>query len=155
MEVTSSLISHHHLSLADSLQISSIIAPINTVASPPVKSRHITSRRPLLKRRRRTRRRSPPSSGDDIPFLGGADDGGIAGGGGIWNFGGGGNWSDGDWFSSNDNDNNNNNPDDPAFDFVFEVVCWIVFSNCVHFAFTKVFKLVSEERAKVTLRSVL
>ncbi|KAL9232947.1 hypothetical protein vseg_008003 [Gypsophila vaccaria] len=155
MEVTSSLMSHHHLTLTDTLQISSIIAPINTVASPPVKSRHVTSRRPQLKRRRRTRRRSPPSYGDDVPFLGGPNDGGFIGGGGSWNFGGGsGNWNDGDWFSSFDNDNNNN-LDDPAFDFVFQVVCWMVFSNCVHFAFTKVFKLISEGRAKVTLRSVL
>ncbi|KNA07551.1 hypothetical protein SOVF_170690 [Spinacia oleracea] len=145
----------HQLTITDSLQISSIIFPIDAVAPPPVRSRsscRTSARRTLLKRRRRTRRRSPPSDGeDDAGFFGGDDSGffGGFGGGRGWNsdgFGGGGGFNWDDWSSSS------SYPDDPAFDFVYEVICWLVFSNCLHFAVKKVVRLITEEREKVPLR---
>ncbi|XP_057539563.1 uncharacterized protein LOC130817722 [Amaranthus tricolor] len=141
-----------HLSVVDSLQVSnSVIFSIDAVAPPPVRScSHRTSaRRTLLKRRRRTRRRSSSDGEDDSGFFGG-DDGGFYGGfggGRGWNFdgsGGGGGFNWNDWSSSY--------PEDPAFDFVYDVICWIVFSNCLHFAFKKVVRLITEEREKVPLR---
>ncbi|KMS98961.1 hypothetical protein BVRB_3g067010 [Beta vulgaris subsp. vulgaris] len=144
----------HLLTTPDSLQIFSVIFPIDAVAPPPVRSRsssRTSARRTLLKRRRITRRRSPPSDGEGDAGIFGGDDGGFFGGfggGRGWNsdgFGGGGGFNWNDYSSSS-------YPDDPAFDFVYEVVCWIVFSNCLHFAFKKVVRFVAEEREKVPLR---
>ncbi|PQQ21448.1 uncharacterized protein Pyn_04615 [Prunus yedoensis var. nudiflora] len=75
--------------------------------------------------------------------------GGSGGGGGGWNFDrfGGHNWDE----------SSSSSPSDPAFDFVYEVMCWIALSNCVHFAFKRVIRIVAdglgdEERAKVPMR---
>ena len=82
----------------------------------------------------------------DGPFNNG---GGGGGGGGSWNFGGfgGANW---EGYSSN-------SYNDPAFDFVYEVLSWIVLSNCLHFAFKKVVRIVADvfgdpAREKVPMR---
>lgn len=111
-----------------------------------------SARRTLLNRRRRTRLKSPLSDDEgDSGFFGGNDgsfyDG--FGDGRDWNFGGSGNGGGG--FNWNDF---SFSPylDDPAFNFVYEVVRWFVFSNCLHFAFQKVVRLVTEDREKVTLQ---
>ncbi|KAK4405518.1 hypothetical protein Sango_0558300 [Sesamum angolense] len=64
-----------------------------------------------------------------------------------WNFGGhgGANWEE---FSDN-------SISDPAFDFVYEILCWIAMSNCLHFAFKKVVRIVADgfgDREKVPMR---
>lgn len=144
--------SNNHLSLSDSspekpssagsLQISAVI--LDAVAPPPVKPNHLrTARRTLLRKKRRTRRRTGggPEEGDDGDFFGGGDDGGDGGGGG---FGGGGGWNFDRFGWSNWDDSSSSSPSDPAFDFVFEVISWIALSNCLHFAFKKVVRIVAD-----------
>lgn len=154
---------------AGPLQISAAMVPLDAVAPPPVQSNRVrTLPRRLLKKRRRTRKRSLTGddgngdgeevfgcfgdSGDsDGPFNNGNTGGG--GRGGNWNFGGfGGSYWD-DFFSNN----NDNSYHDPAFDFVSEVLSWIVLSNCLHFAFNKVVRIVADgfsdpSREKVPMR---
>ncbi|KAF4346317.1 hypothetical protein CsatB_025824 [Cannabis sativa] len=166
--------SNHQFSLSDSssdqsspstgtLQISAVICPVDALAPPPVKSNSFrTTSRTLLRKKRRIRRKSfsggdsdEGSEGDDGlfggdgPFFGGGGGGFGGSGGGGWNFDryGGHNWDE-SWSSS---------PSDPAFDFVYEVISWIVLSNCVHFAFQKVFRIAADgigdaDREKVPLR---
>ncbi|KAL7220738.1 hypothetical protein ACSBR2_013598 [Camellia fascicularis] len=143
--------SNNHLSLSDSspekpssagsLQISAVI--LDAVAPPPVKPNHLrTARRTLLRKKRRTRRRTGggPEEDDDGDFFGGGDDGGDGGGG----FGGGGGWNFDSFGWSNWDDSSSSSPSDPAFDFVFEVISWIALSNCLHFAFKKVVRIVAD-----------
>lgn len=134
------------------LSISAVIFALDALAPPPVKSNYSrTARKTLLRKKRRTRRKLFSGGEDDDGFFG--DDGGDGpfGGGRGWNFGGfgGHNWEDesSSWSSSSD----------PAFDFVYEVIYWIALSNCVHFAFKKVVRLVAggigdAEREKVPMR---
>ncbi|PIN08406.1 hypothetical protein CDL12_19007 [Handroanthus impetiginosus] len=71
---------------------------------------------------------------------------GSGGGGKGWNFGGYGGWN---WEEFSDN-----SISDPAFDIVYEILCWIAMSNCLHFAFKKVVRFVAEgvaDRAKVQM----
>ncbi|CAK9145610.1 unnamed protein product [Ilex paraguariensis] len=163
------LTSNNVISISDSLSeqqlsstiISAVIFPVDAVAPPPVKPSHLrTAPRTLLRKRRRTKRRSLTDGGDeddgDYGFFGDASDGGgfgngpFGGGGGRgWNFDrfGGSNWEE--WSS--------NSFSDPAFDFVYEVLCWIVLSNCLHFAFKKVVRIVADgigdpAREKVAMR---
>ncbi|GAB2295244.1 hypothetical protein Dimus_029417 [Dionaea muscipula] len=137
-----------------SLHISALLQPLGAVAPPPVRPSSLRPvRRSLLKRRRRTRRRSSDGNEDDgsvdrdgggrddDPSFGGAGGGGSSSNGFRWS-----NWDDSSSY-----------PSDPAFDFVYEVLCWIVLSNCVHFAFKKVVRLLAEgfadqEREKAPLR---
>lgn len=113
--------------------------------------------RTLLRKKRRTKRRSY-SGGDDSEdsgegdgfFDGGNDDGPFGGGGGYggrgWNFDGfgGKNWGD---------DGESSSSNEFAFDFVYEVIYWIALSNCVHFAFKKVARIVADsDRDKVPMR---
>ncbi|KAF3530501.1 hypothetical protein DY000_02043741 [Brassica cretica] len=71
---------------------------------------------------------------------------GFGGGGGGdgkgWNYGGGGGWDESlSWSWS-----------DPAMEFVYEVICWIALSNCVHFAFKRIVRIVTDgEREKLSL----
>ncbi|KAF2542032.1 hypothetical protein F2Q68_00033103 [Brassica cretica] len=71
---------------------------------------------------------------------------GFGGGGGGdgkgWNYGGGGGWDESlSWSWS-----------DPAMEFVYEVICWIALSNCVHFAFERIVRIVTDgEREKLSL----
>ncbi|KAL6970260.1 hypothetical protein U1Q18_029961 [Sarracenia purpurea var. burkii] len=158
--------SHNHLSLLDSssenpssagsLQISAVIFPVDAVAPPPVKSNRLkTVPRTLVRKRRRTRRRSltggGSEEGEDGGFFADAGDGeGPFGGGGKgWNFNRFG-WSNWDESPSN-------STPDPAFDFVYEMICWIALSNCLHFAFKKVVRIVADgvsdpAREKIPLR---
>ncbi|XP_027333034.1 uncharacterized protein LOC113847904 [Abrus precatorius] len=152
-------------SIADSGadQISAMIQAYDAVAPPPVKpSTYRIPRRTLLRRKRRTRRKlSGDDSGDagneefffgdggDGPF-GGGGGGGFGGSGGGWNFnrfGGGHNW-----------DEPSSSLPDPAFDFVYQVLSWIMLSNCLHFAFKKIVRIVAagsivdSDREKVPAR---
>lgn len=166
--------SNHQISLSDSssdqvsssstgaLQISAVIFPVDALAPPPVKPNSLrTTSRTVLRKKRRIRRRSFSSGdsddggegyewlfgGDDGPFFGGGGGGGFGGSGRGWNFGGfgGHNWDESSSSSSS-------SPSDPAFDFVYEVISWIALSNCVHFAFKKVFRVGDAEREKVPMR---
>lgn len=169
----------NHISFADSVvdhqspgggivQASAIIFPVDAIAPPPVRSSsYKTIRR--IRKKRRTRRVSFGGDGDDggdfgrfllegdfggndgpFGFGGGGNDGGGKG----WNYGGGGgggfgrdNW-DGSSFSS---------WSDPAMEFVYEVICWIALSNCVHFAFKRIVRIVTDgerEKLDITLSPV-
>lgn len=150
------------------LQVSSVIVPVDALAPPPVKADpYRTASRRLLRKKRRVRRRSATGGedsehgneggdggffGSDGPFFGGGGGGGFGGGGGRgWNFDrfGGHNWDE----------SSSSSPTDPAFDFVYEVISWIVLSNCVHFAFKKVVRIAAggmgddaDDREKVPMR---
>ncbi|XP_057957652.1 uncharacterized protein LOC131150744 [Malania oleifera] len=134
-------------SSASVLQISAAIFPVDAVAPPPVRpNRYRVSRRTLIRKNRRTRRRSfYEGGGEEEGFYGDGCDGGDgpfgsgAGGGGGWNFGGfgGSNWDESSSSSSSD-------PAGPALDFLYEVISWIALSNCVHFAFKKVGRIVAD-----------
>jgi hypothetical protein len=135
--------------------ISAVLFAVDALAPPPVKSNYCrTARRTLLRKKRRTRRisfsgDSEDGEEDDGVFGDGGDGpfGGGAGGGRGWNFGGfGGHY----WDSSSSSS-------DPAFDFVYEVIYWIALSNCVHFAFKRIVRIVADgigdaEREKVPMR---
>ncbi|KAF7837788.1 heterogeneous nuclear ribonucleoprotein A1 [Senna tora] len=144
------------------LQISAVILPVDALAPPPVRSNtYRMPRRSLLRRKRRAKRRvSGDDSGDtgdegfffgdggDRPFGGGRFGGG--GGGGGWNFNG---------FGEGDNywDDSSSSYSDPAFDFVYQVLSWIVLSNCLHFAFKRIVRVVTDgivdaDREKVPRR---
>ncbi|CAI9118952.1 OLC1v1020586C1 [Oldenlandia corymbosa var. corymbosa] len=166
------LIASSDQSPTGSLQISATMFPFDAVAPrPPVKSSRVkTLPRRQLKQRRRTRKRSLTSdddggSGDgeeifgffagdgDGPFNNNNNGGGGGYGGGNWNFG-------RDEFFSDDN-GSNNSYQDPAFDFVYEVLSWIVLSNCLHFAYNKLMRIVADgfsdparEKVAIQLESV-
>ncbi|KAM2888600.1 hypothetical protein FF1_012304 [Malus domestica] len=144
-------------------QISAVIFSFDAVAPPRARPNSTrTATRTLLRKKRRTRRR--PSSGDDSndggeedggffggdgPFFNGGWGGSGGGGGGGWNF---------DRFGGNSWDEpSSSSPSDPAFDFVYEVMCWIALSNCVHFAFKRVIRILADglgdaHREKVPMR---
>ncbi|XVF38769.1 hypothetical protein REPUB_Repub20aG0130600 [Reevesia pubescens] len=147
------------------LQITAGIVPVDAVAPPPVKpNSYKTLPRTLLRRKRRTKRKlfggDESNDGEDFGFFFGSDGGdrygpfggGGGGGGSGWNFGGfgGQNWDE----SSSSSPWTVN-----ALDFVYEVICWIALSNCVHFAFKKVVRIVANgideaagDREKVPMR---
>ncbi|XP_073127955.1 uncharacterized protein [Henckelia pumila] len=121
-------------------------APFRILAAGPPPTRTLT--KPRIRRTRRVKRKSLISdydvSGGDgfFVFSDGGDfnngDGyfGAGGGGRGWNFGGygGANWEE----------SSGNSISDPAFDFVYEILCWIAMSNCLHFAFKKVVRNVAD-----------
>lgn len=131
-------------------------SPVDAIAHSPVRSSsYKTIRR--IRKRRRTKRVSfggdSEDGGDSGRFLleGGGYDGpfgfggGDGGGGRGWNYGGGG----GNW------DESASSWSDPAMEFVYEVICWIALSNCVHFAFKRVVRIVTErEKLNLTLTPV-
>ncbi|XP_058730958.1 uncharacterized protein LOC131602783 [Vicia villosa] len=147
----------YQFSIADSSpeQISAMLHPCDAVAPPPVKpSTHRSSRKTLTRKRRRTRRKlSGDDSGGEGLFFGGGGDGVFGGGSGGFG-GGGGGGGGGDWnfngFGEGDNwDEPSSSLPDPAFDFVYQVLSWIMLSNCLHFAFKKIVRIVSDGREKV------
>ncbi|XP_004508190.1 uncharacterized protein [Cicer arietinum] len=150
----------YQFSLTDSCsdQISAMIHPCDAVAPPPVKpSTHRIPRRTLTRRKRRTRRRlSDDDSGGEGLFFGDGGDGAFGGGGGGGGFGGGG--GGGDWnFNSFGDGHNWDEPSsslpDPAFDFVYQVLSWIMLSNCLHYALKKIIRIiVDSDREKVPTR---
>ncbi|CAN1281279.1 hypothetical protein LINPERPRIM_LOCUS17683 [Linum perenne] len=141
-------------------QSSAII--VDVVAPPPVKpDRFRAARRTLTRKKRRTRRRSSTDgdSGDVGGEYGifGGDDGG--GGGGNWGSGGGGGWDFGRFGEQNwDESSSWWSASGFAYRFIYEVIYWIALSNCVHFAFKKVVKIMasrigdSGNSAKVRMR---
>ncbi|CAL5198917.1 unnamed protein product [Lathyrus oleraceus] len=149
----------YQFSVSDSSadQISAMIHPCDAVAPPPVKpSTHRTPRRTLTRRKRRTRRKlSGDDSGGEGLFFGDGGDGVFGSGSG--GFGGGGGGGGGDWnfnrFGEGDNWDERSSLPDPAFDFVYQVLSWIMLSNCLHFAFKKIVRMiVDSDREKVPTR---
>ncbi|XP_022959163.1 uncharacterized protein LOC111460236 [Cucurbita moschata] len=149
-------------SAAGALQLSAALFPVATIAPPPVKSISCrSSSRMFLRRKRRTKRRlysgDDSEGGEDNGFDGGDFDGpyggdGGGGGGRGWNFD---RFEGSDWDESSSSSTSLN----PAYYFVYEVVCWIALSNCVHFAFKKVVRFAAEaignsERVKLFLRLI-
>ncbi|XP_024994415.1 uncharacterized protein LOC112527825 isoform X1 [Cynara cardunculus var. scolymus] len=136
------------------LQIYAIMVPIDAIAPPLVKPR--TAPKKLARKRCRVKR-SSKTDGDDAYV---DEDGGgfFDGGDGPFGGGGGGAGGSGDNFDGlNWDESLPASPSDPAFDFVYEVLCWIVFSNCLHFAFKRVIRILADgvadpERRKVPLR---
>ncbi|GER33378.1 glycine-rich protein [Striga asiatica] len=123
---------------------------ISADSRPP--TRTLTKRRP--RRIRRVRRRiSIDYDGEENGMLVFSDGGGFSCGDGY--FGGGGGGGDGgkgwNWEGFSDNSVPN-----PAFDFVYGVLCWIALSNCLHFALKKVVRLVEDggivDQGKVPMR---
>ncbi|KAM0962663.1 hypothetical protein ACFX1X_022139 [Malus domestica] len=143
-------------------QISAGVFPFDAVAPPRARPNSTrTATRTLLRKKRRARRRS---SGGDDSNDGGEEDGGFFGGDGPFfnggwsgSGGGGGGWNF-DRFGGNSwDESSSSSPSDPAFDFVYEVMCWIALSNCVHFAFKRVIQIVADglgdtDREKVPMR---
>ncbi|KAL2459293.1 putative H/ACA ribonucleoprotein complex subunit 1 [Forsythia ovata] len=151
---------HHVLSLSDTSSDQSPPVPpppsagstlqISAVAPPPTK----TLPKRIVRKSRRTKRKSLTGDnniGEENEFLifidGGGfiniNDGGYFGSGGS---GGGGNggkgWNFNGHGGANWGESSNNSFYDPAFDFVYEVLSWIALSNCLHFAFKKVVRIV-------------
>ncbi|KAE9602585.1 hypothetical protein Lal_00050092 [Lupinus albus] len=123
-------------SIAD--QISAMIQPYDAVAPPPVKpNSYRIRRRNLLQRKRRTKRKL---SGDDYGnegFFFGDGSAGDGGGGFGGSGGGGGGWNDNRF-----GDESSYPLPDPAFDFVYQVLSWIMLLNCLHFALKKIIRIV-------------
>jgi hypothetical protein len=153
----------YQFSIADSStdQISAMIHPCDAVAPPPVKpSTHRIPRRTITRRRRRTRRKlAGDDSGGEGLFFGDGGDGVFGGGSG--GFGGGGSGGGSDWnfnrFGEGDNHDERSLPD-PAFDFVYQVLSWIMLTNCLHFAIKKIVRIIADgsivdsDREKVPTR---
>lgn len=146
------------------VQISAAFFPTDAVAPPAVKTNRIrTAPRRLARKTRRVRRKLLGGGGADDGgefgfFFEGGDDDGAFGGGNSWGGGGGGSgWNFGGFGGANWDESSSNSFSDPAFDFVYEVLSWIVFSNCLHFAFKKVVRSVADgigdpAREKVPMR---
>ncbi|KAK9076069.1 hypothetical protein SSX86_004402 [Deinandra increscens subsp. villosa] len=143
-------------------QFYALIVPIDAIAPPTTKPR-TTAPKKLARKRCRVKRSSKTDGGDhdhDRDIFGNEDGGGFFdggdgpfGGGGGGRGGGGGDRFDGfNWEESLPD-----SPSDPAFDFVYGVLSWIVFSNCLHFALKKVIRIVADgvsdpDRQKVPVR---
>ncbi|XP_023768584.1 protein FERTILITY RESTORER RF2, mitochondrial [Lactuca sativa] len=136
------------------LQTYALMVAIDAIAPPSVKPR--VAPKKLARKRCRVKRSSKIDGGG--PYVdedgGGFFDGGDGpfGGGGGGGGGSGGNFDGFNWDESLPA-----SPSDPAFDFIYEMLCWIVFSNCLHFAFKKVIRILADgvadsEREKVPLR---
>ncbi|CAL0309278.1 unnamed protein product [Lupinus luteus] len=123
----------------------------SAVAAPPVKSTaRKMHRRSNLRRKRRIKRKLSGDEFGNEGFFGVGGDGGggfggSGGGGGGWNFnnfGGGGDW-----------DESSSPVPDPAFDFVYQVLSWIMLSNCLHFAFKRILQIILDaDREKLPRR---
>ncbi|MCD9641572.1 hypothetical protein HAX54_027800 [Datura stramonium] len=133
-------------------QISAMIFPIDALAPPPVKYNNVkTAPRRLARKTRRIRRKSlggGADEGDENGFLfDGGDYDGPFGGGSSWSGGGGGGgrgWNFDGFGGANWEESSSNSFSDPAFDFVYELMCWAALSNCLHFAFKKVVRIVAD-----------
>lgn len=160
----------NHISFVDSavdlspggiVQSSAVLFPVDAIAPPPVRSSsYKTIRR--IRKKRRTRRVSFGGDSEDVGDFGrfllegdfGGNDGpfgfggGNDGGGKGWNSGGGG----GGFGRENWDESSFSSWSDPAMEFVYEVICWIALSNCVHFAFKRIVRIVTDgEREKLNL----
>ncbi|XP_071705179.1 uncharacterized protein [Rutidosis leptorrhynchoides] len=152
--LSNSVTDRHYSSHDHHLQITAIMLPIDAIAPPTVKPR--TAPKKLARKRRRVKRSSKSDGGGGGAYCdedgGGFFDGGDGPFGGGGGGGGGGDFGGFNWYESVPD-----SPSDPAFDVVYGVLCWIVFSNCLHFAFKKVIRILADgiadtEREKVHLR---
>ncbi|KAH6808660.1 glycine-rich protein [Perilla frutescens var. frutescens] len=132
--------------------------PFHISAASPPPTQTLTRRR--LRKARRVKRKIAADDGGDLNngdvYFGFGDGGDINNGGGYFGRGGGGKgWNFGGSGGSNWGEYSDNSIPDPAFDFVYEVLCWIAMSNCLHFAFKKVGKVVADgfgDREKIPMR---
>ncbi|KAG7995957.1 hypothetical protein I3843_01G136200 [Carya illinoinensis] len=143
----------------NSLSISAVIFVVGALAPPTVRSIYSrTGARTFLRKKRRTRRGS--FSGEDSED---AEDDGFFGDGGVGPFGGGSGGGGRGWnfdgFGGLNWDGSPSPSSHPAFDFVYEVICWIALSNCVHFAFKRIIRILADgigdaepEREKMPMR---
>ncbi|KAL8254409.1 hypothetical protein R6Q59_032630 [Mikania micrantha] len=134
------------------LQVYALMVPIDAIAPPTIKPR--TAPKKLARKRYRVKRSSKSDGGD--AFVNEDGGGFFDGGDGPFGGGGGGGGGDGSFDGFNWDESLPDSPSDPAFDFVYGVLCWIVFSNCLHFAFKKVIRILADgvsdpERQKVHL----
>ncbi|KFK38142.1 hypothetical protein AALP_AA3G074900 [Arabis alpina] len=157
----------NQISFADDqsiVQASAIIFPVDAIAPPPIRSSSYKTIRRIRKKRRTKRvsfggdsedgggdfgRFFLEGDGNDGPFGFG---GGGGGGGKGWNSGGG--FGGGNWDESS---SSSSSWSDPAMGFVYEVICWIALSNCVHFAFKRIVRIVTDgerEKLNITLSPV-
>ncbi|GFQ05726.1 hypothetical protein PHJA_002716700 [Phtheirospermum japonicum] len=145
--------SNNILSLSDTLsdQPSRSPTPFHISAASPPPTRTLTKRR--LRKTRRVRRRVVIDyDGEEDGIFVFSDGGGFNSGDGYFGSGGGGRgWNFGGYGGANWEEFSENSISDPAFDFVYEVLCWIAMSNCLHFAFKKVARFVGD-RGKVPMR---
>ncbi|XP_028751676.1 uncharacterized protein LOC114711439 [Neltuma alba] len=141
------------------LQISALILPVDALAPPPVKpNTYRMPRRTVIRRKRRAKRRlsggDSGDAGDEGFFFG---DGGDPPFGGRSGFGGGGSWNFNRFGEGHNWDDSSSSYSDPAFDFVYQVLSWIMLSNCLHFAFKKIVRdftdgIMDADREKVPRR---
>ncbi|OMO53604.1 hypothetical protein CCACVL1_28515 [Corchorus capsularis] len=156
------------------LHLTAAIVPVDSVAPPPVKpNSYKVLPRTLLRRKRRTKRTyfsgDESNDGEDYGFLFGSDGGdvygpfgfggGAGGGGGGGSHWGGSGWNFGGFGGQNWDESSSSSPwTGTAMDLFYEVICWIALSNCVHFAFKKVVRIVTNgmeeagDREKVPIR---
>ncbi|XP_073294378.1 uncharacterized protein [Primulina huaijiensis] len=126
---------------------SSSAAPFRISAVGPPPTRTLT--KPRLRRTRRVKQKSliidyDGSGGDELFVF--SDGGGCNNGDGYFGGDGGGRrgWNFGGDGGANWDESSGNSISDPAFDFVYEILCWIAMSNCLHFAFKKVVRNVAD-----------
>nr|XP_043639860.1 uncharacterized protein LOC122610974 [Erigeron canadensis] len=128
-------------------QISAVMFPIDAIAPPVAKPRTSAPPKTLARKRCRVKRSSKIDNGGGGEYADEYDGGFFDGGDGPFGGGGGGGGDGFNWDESV-------SPSDPAFDFVYGVLCWIVFSNCLHFAFKKVIRILTDspsDRDKVPI----
>lgn len=127
---------------------------LNVFAGSPPATRTLTKRR-LRKTRRVKRKILVDDDGEDNGFVF-SSGGNFSGGDGYFGSGGGGNGGNFGWYGgSNWEESSDNSISDPAFDVVYEILCWIAMSNCMHFAFKKVVRFFGHgfgDRGKVPMR---
>ncbi|KAF9596119.1 hypothetical protein IFM89_007172 [Coptis chinensis] len=111
------------------------------MAPPVARPTTRTVPRTFLKNKRRTRRRSLTGGNDDDLEDGFYGDGGSSGGDGLFGGGGGGGGRRGKGWNYDGCGGSEWEFSDPAFDFVYEMICWIVMSNCLHFALKKICRI--------------
>ncbi|KAG6531824.1 hypothetical protein ZIOFF_005650 [Zingiber officinale] len=143
LSVSAKAVARYSLSLS--------LSALDSVAPPAVVRtdifRHASAPAALARRsmRRIRRRTHTEGGGEDDGFFGDGHDGPFGGGGD-----GGRGWNSGDsdpgWDGSGDSSSS-----DPAFDFIYEVVCWIAFSSCAHFAFKRMGRLLAPRGPSILL----
>lgn len=147
---------HNVLSLSDTLSDQPSQSPpfhISAVSPPPTRT---LTRRRLRKTRRVKRKIILDDDGEENGVFVFSDGGDFNSGDGYFGRGGGGKgWNFGGYGGPNWEEFSDNSISDPAFDFVYEILCWIAMSNCLHFAFKKVVRFVADgfgDRGKVPMR---
>ncbi|KAL3812951.1 hypothetical protein ACJIZ3_014219 [Penstemon smallii] len=128
--------------------------PFHVSAASTPSTRTLT--RPRLRKTRRVKRKIvTDDDGVDNRFFTFNDGGVFSNGDGYFGSGGGGKgWNFGGYGGSNWEEFPDDSIPDPAFDVVYEVLCWIAMSNCLHFAYKKVVRFAADgfgDREKVQM----